>query len=379
MAACQGSCPAVVVCVVGLSRVSGEELHTHDGIGKSCLCFRFMHPGHDEYISDHPSLLALHEFESPAINNVHFLYWGSTIKSYPIKGTVKEQKVQYHVLEQTVFYQDVTSQPFTIITKPDHLDHYIRRVTGQIESPGKVSYQTRDAICLPGEYDKQQYPSGISKLPRGFIVVIDVSQKAEAFEKQLARAEEVLSYLMKHRRKFIIVASKRDIRNGASLERVKELKRKYKTVMMETSAASNLNISDAFRLIAAKVLQKKVQGLSDHATTYEEAAHDLLAKKSHGRGIFTNFLRRRVQNSDERLYLIENSEEYKECMRMIGKYETDKIFAEHLVLTRNREISTYAGVDDNPDLRFEFLEEFVDSRRDLAMYTLTLRRYLSVS
>ena len=219
-ASAHGSVPTMAVCVVGLSQDKAEDFHRRAGIGKSCLCYRFIHPGYDDYISDHPSLLALHEFESPVINSVHSLYWGTTVRSYPIKGTVKDVKVQYHVVEQTVFYQDVTSQPFTIVTKPDSLEHYIRRVMGPIESSGKISYRSRDEISLPDIYERMEYPSGVSKLARGFMLVIDVSQKGAAFEKQLARAEQVLSHFQKHRKKYIIVATKRDMADPVSLEKV---------------------------------------------------------------------------------------------------------------------------------------------------------------
>ena len=368
-----GSCPTMMVCVLGLSREQGEDFHQRKGVGKSCFCHRFLHPGFDEYVSDHLSLLALHEFESPVINNVHFLYWGNTTRTYPIKGTTKEQKVQYHVIEQTVFYQDVTSQPFTIITKPDNIEQYIRRVTGPIESPGKVAYEDRDAMLLREDHQRQQYPPGVSKLPRGFLVLIDVSQSGPIFEAQLARVERILAHLMKHRRKYIIIATKRDIVDHSSLEKVKELRRKYRTQLLETSAGSNLNISDAFRLLASKVL-KKVHGLSDHVPTYEEAARVVLIAKGSARRSFMSYLKKKVNYSADRVMAIENSEEYKTCLETIGKFETDKLFAEHLLGLHNQEVELYAGVKDNPELRQEFLEEFVDLRSDLATYAQTLKR-----
>ena len=103
-----------VACVVGLSRGSNEPFSTHSGVGKSCLCYRFVYPGFDDYVDDHQSILALHEFESSAINWDHFLYWGSVFKHFPIKGSKSSSHaiIQVHVIEQTVFYQDETSQPF---------------------------------------------------------------------------------------------------------------------------------------------------------------------------------------------------------------------------------------------------------------------------
>ena len=369
-----GPCPSLVVCVLGLSRDKGVDFSRGSGVGKSCFCYRFMHPGYDDYMDDHSSLLALHEFENPVINNVHFLYWGSTTRSYPVNGGPKEQRIQFHVIEQTVFYQDVTSQPFTIITKPDSLEHYIRRATSQIESPGKISYKTRDTISLQQDYRWQSYPSGLSGWPRGFIVVIDVSQSYVIFDSQIARAERVMDYLIKHKRKFVIVATKRDIMNPVSMEKVQELSRKYKSHVFESSANANLNIADAFRFIASKVLHKKVQGISDRVTTYEEAAHVLLTQKGRARKSFLKFLLLRIEDSDERIDTIENMEQYKECVRALGKFETDRLFAEHLMEVHNKKVETYAGVPDNPELRLEFLEDFIDQRTDLGLYTDSLKR-----
>lgn len=369
----EGPCPRLAVCVLGLSREKGEHFIQRSGIGKSCFCYRFMHPGYDEYIADHPSLLALHEFENQQINNIHFLYWGTTIKNFPLHGGPKQQRIEFHVVEHTVFYQDVTSQPFTIITKPDSLDYYIRRATGQIESPGKVSYKSRDTMSFQ-EHACQMYPSGISGWPRGFIVVIDVSQTGPAFNSQIARAEKILEYLMKHKRKFVIAITKRDIMDPTSLDRVHNLKKKYKTQVFETSANGNLNISETFRYIASKVLQKKVQGISDQIPTYEQAAHNLLTQKGRARRSFMSFLKKRVVSSDERLNALERMEEYKDCTCVVGKFETDRVFAEHLLEVHNKKVELYAGVKENPELRLEFLEDFLDQRTDLAIYSESLRR-----
>ena len=363
--------PEFVACVVGLSRGRGENFTKHMGIGKSCLCYRFMYPGFDDYVDDHQSLLALHEFENAVYNNVHFLYWGSVVKRFPMKTSEKYTQIQFHVVEQTVFYQDVTSQPFTIITKPDSLDHYIKRITGPIESPGKVSYKSRNDTDYS---QRQQYPSGLSRLPRGFMVVLDVSLAENEFEVHCKRVEQLLEYLMKHKRKYIIVAAKRDNYDFDSLERAHELKRKYRTQLIETSANGNLNVHDAFRLLACKTLHKKPHGLSDNIPTYEDAAHHILKAKGHVKRVFQTFLTKRVTDSDERLHSIDRNEEYQECKMLIGKFETNRLFAVHALQLYNEKISSYAGVLENPDMRQEFLEEFVDQRLDLTSYSQYLKK-----
>ena len=365
--------PEFVACVVGLSRGRGETFNKHQGIGKSCLCYRFMYPGFDDYTDDHQSLLALHEFENAVFNNVHFLYWGSVVKRFPMKASEKHAQIQFHVVEHTVFYQDVTSQPFTIITKPDSLDHYIKRIMGPIESAGKLSYKSRNDTNYS---QRQQYPSGLSRLPRGFMVVLDVSLADNEFEVQYKRAEQLLEHLMKSKNKYIIVATKRDNYDFASLEWAHELKCKYRTQLVETSANGNLNVHDAFRLLACKALHKKPHGsgVSDNILAYEDAAHSILVAKRHAKHHFQTFLTKCIIDSDQHLASIEDNKVYRECKLLIGKFETDKLFAVHALQLHNEKISSYAGVLENPDMRQEFLEEFVDQRSDLTAYSQYLKK-----
>lgn len=370
-------CPSLMVSVLGLTRARGQLFNEAAGVGKSCVCFRFMHPAYDDYIEQHPSLLALHEFESDVIKSQHSLYWGCTTECYPAKG--RDVIIQFHVVEQTVFYQDITSQPFTIVTKPDGVEAYSRRVcasSGDV-SAGKLSYKTRDGISLlDDDYRRQPFPLSASKLPRGFLVVLDVSQEDEAFDRQLERAEQLLEYLHKHKRKFIIVATKRDYFNPNSLEKLYSVRKKYKTQIIETSSSANLNISNAFRLIAHKVLHKKVQGLSDHVTSYEEAAQMALVQKGAERNSFRNFLRKRVLNPDETISELEYSEQCKTSVKALGKFETEKIYAEHVLEVYNGKVGSYPGVLGDAELRVEFLEDFIDQREDLKMYSHNLKRWI---
>ena len=267
----------LVACVVGLSRTEGEDFTEHEGVGKSCLCYRFFYSNSDSDVNadDHKSLFALHEFSSPVINSTHFLYWGSQLQSYnTTKGSksssLSSAKVKFHVIEQTVFYRDETSKPFLSSSNPDSIEQYARRITGSIESPGKLSYKSCNDI--ESNSDKKEYPSRISsRVPRGFLVVLDVSLSGDEFEAQLKRAEHVLGHLMKQKQKYIVVATKRDNCNMDSLESAQKLKRKYHTQLIETSANRNINVHDAFRVLASKTLHKKLPGISDNVPAFEEA------------------------------------------------------------------------------------------------------------
>ena len=354
-----------VACVVGLSRGPEESFSSHQGIGKSCLCYRFLYPGMDEYEDDHQSILALHEFESYVINNDHFLYWGSIVKHFPVKGSKSlHAAVRVHVIEQTVFYQDETSRPFK------NSERYIKRLLGPLDSPGKVSYKSRNSIDLSSE--AQQFPSKLSKVPRGFMVVLDVSLYGSEFNAHLQRTEQLLDYLAKHKQKFIIVATKRDDSNQTSLRYAHELRRKYRTILIETSASGNKNIRDAFRLAASKVIKKPAE-ISDSVTSFEEANHRSLIARGHVKQAFQAYLKKQVTDPEYDVQSLCEVPEYIECKKLTGGFDTGWLFATHIMEVYNAAYSS----SNTTDTRQEYLENFVKQRSDLSSYIHHLKRFVT--
>ena len=347
-----------VACVVGLSRGPQELFSSHQGIGKSCLCFRFVYPGFDEYVDDHESIVALHEFQSYAINKDHFLYWGSIVKHFPVKGTKHlHAAVRVHLIEHTVFYQDETSLPFP------KSERYVKRITGSLESPGKVSYKSRSDIG-EASVDVQQYPLKLNKVPRGYMVVLDVSQERDEFDAQLQRTEQLLEYLTKHKQKFIIVASKRDNSDANSLRCVEDLRRKYHTVSIETSASGNVNVKDAFRLLAHKVLKKSFE-ITDVVPLFEEAHHHSFKARGNVKSAFQSFLSIEVQDSTEELHCVQDSQEFRDCKKLTGLYDTGLLFATHILKLHNERYSSR----EHSVSRREYLEKFIKQRADLSTYS----------
>lgn len=359
----------LVACVVSLSRGDGEPFSSYNGVGKSCLCYRFVHPGFDDYVDNHQSILALHEFESQAINRDHFLYWGSVFKHFPVKGskTGPYAIIQVHVIEHTVFYQDETSQPFP------NFGNYRKRIIGSLESPGKVSYKSRDELDVSS--DTQQYPSKkLNKLPKGYMVILDVSQIEDMFDAQLKRTEQILDYLTKHKQKFIIVASKRDNSCPNSMRRAQELKKKYHTILVETSAGGNINVRDAFRLLAHKVLKKP--DISDSIKSFEEAQQNALNARTYAKRAFKEFLEEQVVDPKEQLHHMNESSEFRECKKLTGKFDTGWLFATHIVQLYNEE---YSSNETNQTVsRREYLEQIVKERPDLSPYSHHLKRFVYV-
>ena len=355
-----------VACVVGLSRGDGEPFSSYSGTGKSCLCYRFIYPGVDKYVDNHESILALHEFESQPINRDHFLYWGSVFKHFPVKSSSKYTIIQVHVIEHTVFYQDETSQPFP------NCGNYRKRIIGSLESPGKVSYKSRDE--LDGSSGTQQYPSKkLNKVPKGYMVIIDVSQIGTAFDAQLQRAEQTLDYLAKHKQKFIIVASKHDDSNPNSLRCAQDLRKKYHTILVETSASGNINIRDAFRLLAHKVLKKS--DISDSINSFADSQQNALKVRSHAKRAFREFLEEQVVDPIEQLSDLYGHNEFRECKRLAGKFDTGWLFATHILQLYNEEYSSKEDAD-RAVTRREYLENIVKERPDLFTYSHHLKRFV---
>ena len=362
---------SILVSVLGPNS-HGPIFHsTMEGMGKSCLCCRFIHPAVDDYIADHPSLLALHEYESHVVATEPFLYWGNRVMEFDNRSS--KVRVNLEVVEHTVFYHDETSRPFPGLLKllsPLDLAKNVSRVP---ESSRKLSYYSRDLIGFSESYQCKGYPSSPQRLPRVFVLTIDVSRTPGIFGSQLAALETMAVKLKKF--PTVLAATKRDIANTESLRRLQEWAGKIKLPLMETSAKDGINISELFRVAAAKGLQRKTKSIPDFVNSYADASGQVLANTVRERNLFASYLAKRVQSSEATLSLVGGSEEYKMAVVALGKYAVDEIFAMHLLKLRNDEVGKYAGVKDDADMRLEFLEDYIETMdSDLTIHASSLRR-----
>ena len=360
----------VLVCVLGLSRSPGHLFSSGTGVGKSCLCYRFMHPGFDDFISDHPSILAEHEFQSAAVNSTHFLYWGSRRQTLPSRLGKTERTVDIHVVENTVLYADVTSKPFAEGggRKADNVDVYTKRAMGKLESSGKISYWTRDGISLPDTYRPYRYPANSAKIRRGYAVVVDVSSEGLDFDAQLQRVKLISKQLRKADTTFVLVATKMESVVQESLDKLHRLKKKVHADIITTSAMCNYNIAATFKAVAEKILKSMHVSIP----TFEQAADMELSSKTTAKRFFKNFATKWVQASGDRIDEVELTEQYRTCKSAVGKYETDRIFAFKLLEVKNLEMSVCANEDIGR--RKEFLEDFIQMHPDLMLYQSQLLR-----
>ena len=123
------------VSVIGLSGTEKEKGQC--GVGKSCLCNRFIHSEADLYYPEHISVLSQSDFGGRVINNDHFLYWGEVTK------TDEGNNFTFHVIEQTEFIDDVSFTPF----KTGRTDPYTKRcVQTKVQSAEKLMYICKDQL-----------------------------------------------------------------------------------------------------------------------------------------------------------------------------------------------------------------------------------------
>ena len=368
-------------CVVSvLGYVSHGKIYhsSSDGTGKSCLCCRFAHPALDDYMDDHPTLLALHEFESQVVCTDSFLYWGP--KEIELACNTNKQgrrsaKVKIEVVEHTLFYHDETCRIFKPLEelRLHDVDKYAKRSLLPPESSRKTSYYTRDCIGFPDRYECLPYPSNINRIARGFIIVCDVSIKMPQFEAHLVATEQIAHRLFKDsKHPFIVVATKRDMAEPISLQKLHDWASKKRITLLETSAKENINIKSAFSFIAAKIF--KSAKLTTPFMSYSDAVGASLTETTKLKTSYKNFLKRKITSSGASLGAIEDCQEYIMAVETLGKFGADEIYARNLLEVRDREIRGFPGVMENPDMRMEILEQFVDEiMMDLIAHKRTLR------
>ncbi|XP_068917100.1 rho GTPase-activating protein 190 isoform X2 [Tenebrio molitor] len=251
------------VAVVGLSGMEKDKGHA--GVGKSCLCNRFMRSHADDYNVDHISVLSQTDFSGRVVNNDHFLYWGEVIKT-------SEEGIDYQfsVIEQTEFIDDASFQPF----KGGKMEPYIKRCAAtKITSAEKLMYICKNQLGIEKEYEQKVLPDGKLNID-GFICVFDVSiVPSRSLEKQVEIVAAILNNLVKTKKPIVFVTTKNDDANELFVREADKLlqRKEYKGAipLVETSAHDNVNVDLAFMLLAQIIDRSKVRS---KVISYAEAA-----------------------------------------------------------------------------------------------------------
>ncbi|XP_049537239.1 rho GTPase-activating protein 190 isoform X1 [Anopheles darlingi] len=313
------------VSVVGLSGVEKDKGQL--GVGKSCLCNRFVRPKTDDYAIDHISVLSQSDFSGRVVNNDHFLYWGEVRKT-------SDEGVEYNfsVVEQTEFVDDATFQPF----KVGKMEPYIKRCAAvRLSSQEKLKYICKNQLGIEHEYEEVVLPEG-RFLVDGFVCVFDVSVVPNRpIEKQVEFVTQIIASVMKNKKPIVLVTTKND---DASEQYVREAekicsRKEYKgqVLLVETSAHESINIDLAF-VVLAQMIDKAKQ--RSKIPSYGEAARQRTELLNASTEYVTRLIR--TQITDHRSLWTSSSKklashrEWSDFLELFGQEAGQRIFRRHL-------------------------------------------------
>lgn len=236
-AAPTGEGRAFHVSVVGLSgREKGSQ-----GVGKSCLCNRFLCSHADQFRTDHISEISQSDFIGCVVNSKHFLYWGEVVKHMD-----NGQTALFRIIEHTEFSDDEKLQAFSG-------QSYMKRAAAvKVESKGKARYMSKDQMALPYEFAMLQFPDKFHV--DGFLVVFDgsgyVDERSNDAQKKLFT--KLIPTLVKTKKPVVVAATKCEQGHEASLRETEALIEKLMKYshFIETSAFDDVNIEHAFFTLA---------------------------------------------------------------------------------------------------------------------------------
>ncbi|KAH9366938.1 hypothetical protein HPB48_015060 [Haemaphysalis longicornis] len=242
--ASEASPRSLCVAVVGLSGTERDKGPT--GVGKSCLCNRFVRPRADDYHTDHISVLSQTDFGGRVVNNDHFLYWG--------EARPDDEQLSFHVVEQTEFIDDSSFQPF----RSGKTEPYLKRCAAlRLCSAEKLMYVCKSQLGIEKEFEQRLLPDGRLTVD-GFVCVYDVSHvPGRPADKQAEFVAALLQALVRTRKPVVLAATRRtrparrNLREAESL--IIFIFFRGQVPLVETSAHENVNVELAFLLVAQLV------------------------------------------------------------------------------------------------------------------------------
>ncbi|XP_074603471.1 rho GTPase-activating protein 190 isoform X2 [Brevipalpus obovatus] len=331
------------VAVVGLS--GSEREKGCMGVGKSCLCNRFVRPLADDYYTDHISVLSQTDFSGRVVNNDHWLYWGEVTK------TLEDgSDVTFSVIEQTEFIDDSCFQPFkTGKTEP----YYKRCASTRVCSAEKLMYICKNQLGIEKEYE-QRYLNDGRFMVDAFLCVFDVSDvQGRMLDRAVEYTALILNNLIKTKKPVVLVTTKHDEANEYYVREAERLinRKEFRGLlpMIETSAHDNVNVDLAF-ITCLQMLDRTRRGVKlipyydalrlrketlDFAT---EAYHSLI------RNQITDY--RAIWNAAYKK--LSQSQEFLNYCDLFGQDNAHKTFKRHIKKLKDdyisRQLQTYLRI-----------------------------------
>ncbi|PWA20353.1 hypothetical protein CCH79_00003854 [Gambusia affinis] len=314
--------PIYNLVVVGLSGTEKEKGQC--GVGKSCLCNRFVRPSSDDFYLDHTSVLSTSDFGGRVVNNDHFLYWGEAGR------TIEDgQECRMNVVEQTEFIDDQTFQPH----RSTALQPYIKRAAStKLASAEKLMYFCTDQLGLEQDFEQKQMPEG-KLIVDGFLLSVDVSRGMNrSFEDQMKFVGNLYNQLAKTKKPVVLALTKCDegveryIKDSHAFALAKK-----NLQVVETSARSNVNVDLAF-LTLVQLIDKsrgKPKIIPYFEALKQQSQQIALAKDRY------EWLVTRIANNHNETWPVvsrrmQTAPEYKDYVFLEGTPKAKKLFQQHV-------------------------------------------------
>ena len=328
------------VAVVGCPRLVITSDPTFSGVGKSCLCNRFVRP--EAYTEAHDSTVTAGSWtEKPAYNGDHFLYWGAASK-YLGEGA----KIRFQVVEQSEFCELVGSGLQRLRPHPSDQEYLLRasRVQVTSQSAGKTAYQTHPE----GAYASSSSAASTARTMRStqlfpnddfgskeqgvcaYVCVFDSTLVGEEMARQKEFLTKLLLLISKTKRRVVLACVKCDAvdegkrRLGSGLAN-SILKKPIPYI--ETSAREGINVDEAFFMAATgSVKRKKGAPGGKHppsvSLTYKEGADAKKQDINQARDAYKRLLARKVNHFsclwNDVLPILEVEPEYNHLLKVGG-------------------------------------------------------------
>ncbi|XP_061659538.1 rho GTPase-activating protein 35 isoform X1 [Syngnathoides biaculeatus] len=322
--------PVYNLIVVGLSGTEKDKGQC--GVGKSCLCNRYVRPSADDFYLDHTSVLSTSDFGGRVVNNDHFLFWGE------VSRLLEEgPECRMHVVEQTEFIDDQTFQPH----RSTAMQPYMKRAAAtKLASAEKLMYFCTDQLGLEQDFEQKQMPEGKLQVD-GFLLCVDVSRGMNRnFDDQLKFVTNLYGQLSKTKKPTVLVLTKCD----EGVERyIKDAHTfaitKKSLPVVETSARSNINVDLAFLTLAQLIDRSRGK---PKIIPYFEALKLQSQQIASAKDRYEWLINRIVKNHNETWLhtsrRMNTSPEYKEYVFLEGTAKCKKLFQQHVYRLKQEHI-----------------------------------------
>nr|XP_033809699.1 rho GTPase-activating protein 35 [Geotrypetes seraphini] len=314
--------PTYNIGVVGLSGTEKEKGQC--GIGKSCLCNRFVRPSADDFHLDHTSVLSTSDFGGRVVNNDHFLYWGEVGRSLE---DCMECKI--HIVEQTEFIDDQTFQPH----RSTALQPYIKRAAStKLASAEKLMYFCTDQLGLEQDFEQKQMPDG-KLLIDGFLLCIDVSRGMNRnFDDQLKFVSNLYNQLSKTKKPIVVILMKCDegveryIRDAHTFALSKK-----NLQVVETSARSNVNVDLAFSTLVQLIDKSRGKAkIIPYFEALKQQSQQIAAAKDKYEWLVSRIIKNHNEIWPNVSHRMQSCTEYQDYIYLEGTQKAKKLFLQHV-------------------------------------------------